>query len=39
MIFGLLSGILLILLGLVAGLVFSWLFPLKVLARLAHHYG
>ena len=37
--FGLLSRILLILLGLVAGLVFFWLFPLKVLARLAHHYG
>jgi ubiquinone/menaquinone biosynthesis C-methylase UbiE len=31
--------ILLILLGLVAGLVFFWLFPLKMLARLAHRYG
>ena len=31
--------ILLILLGLVAGLVLFWLFPLKVLARLAHRYG
>jgi len=31
--------ILLILLGLVAGLVLFWLFPLKVLARLAHRCG
>lgn len=31
--------LLLILLGLVAGIVFFWLFPLKVLARLAHRYG
>lgn len=31
--------LLLILLGLVAGIAFFWLFPLKVLARLAHRYG
>ncbi len=38
-IFGLLIRMLLILLGLVAGLVFFWLFPLKLIARLAHRYG
>jgi SAM-dependent methyltransferase len=39
MMFGLLIRILLILLSLFAGLVFFWLFPLKVLARLAHRSG
>jgi hypothetical protein len=38
MMFGLLIRILLILLGLVAGLVFFWLFPLKLIARLVHWY-
>jgi ubiquinone/menaquinone biosynthesis C-methylase UbiE len=39
MMFGLPITILLILLGLVAGLVFFWLFPLKLIVRLAHRSG
>ncbi|MCX7681775.1 MAG: methyltransferase domain-containing protein [Anaerolineae bacterium] len=31
--------LLLLLLGVIAGIAFFWLFPLKVLARLAHRYG
>lgn len=33
------SKLLLILLGIVVGLLFFWLFPLKLIARLAHRFG